>query len=1736
MTSSASRMLWALVGATLCCVALAGDYDHGNCRLCWWDRKTYKSITFQGNAALTSFTPPGGVWEGRSGITVLSTEEELGYQPGYRGWFNFKYKWATPLIFAGFNDHMYAESVDTHHDRNIPLLVTRTTPHKISLQTWLAQAAHRKTYGGAANDACPSFENFNTAGNAEKSPTTARSRLTTMQLRGAGSRPYNAAVNIALATNAPWATFIGFKPSQYVCKVKDSTIAVQSPGGIWGQGSNQSAPLSNVGTVAQDSTYHGYFMPEWEQMWISPFFYLPGGYAKLCYGAGLARGLTLGRGATCNSAEFPHKLWCAPNVHIASIAPFIVGGVHVLHGYTPQFVVAHDGLCNHGVFVNSGQCLCENGFGGVFCNQSFPTGFDPAVDIVCPDPNVYDLCGRRGTCIQKSTGVGVTCVCRPGFFGGTEKDDTDGIPSTDLYASIFLCTNNTNAPPSTFKVHKSRNWLKYPSYHQCALYDGDLLDERYVLDATNPSVPVMPYGCSNRTTPNKPFTLKLRGGLMCIPCPSCHTGHTVGCVDTNPVVQAQSYSRGLAYTPSVRCVCEVGWAGAVCSKRWCPISAADLLVPGGKECGAHAGRGTCNHLLGGRAIAIGPKKDLPPVPWSSDYVGRCVCAEGWGGSNGDCSVELCPRDPQHHHTACGPHGTCLSKECPNVTVTLHTALSAPESCIHLCNRLGGIVSGGGDCCDHAFSNAPSVSCNSGFFRVITHHCHGGLYVNPQQTYVDTSACAYGNCTCDHPKWQEGTNGLCNDRSCVHGPNGKECQGLLIRQGGHSRIGENVCNRDVADPTCECWLNQVGPPTTTHRADGFWGTTCQNTYTGSCVNPTQNSWCSNRGVCIPKGCDTDTLAGCTNRNGRPYCRCNTYFKTTGDTCQNSPCGGPSFMPCSARGQGVLRTGHCNTTSSKCECIVAGGQAYVGDRCETPASACALAGNLTVCSNHGECILNGQSRYQCSCSHGYNGVVCQHLQACGGNCDLVGGHCANDECTCRPFFINKLGGQYCARNRCVESGGLSLLPSGCNCSGAGDRAVPYPDSFSLLATDGKPVFPYRGCRSACPLSTLMPGSIECGGFVITGQREYSRCDGAPSQPSLMVVPTCTCGVVGGLYAPAINPFTHTNMNWITDGLGACKPHCMHCAESTDGLTCNTASCPQQGGKPCQYTGTFCDTKRCTAPGQHWDGTQCQCTPRWLHAVAEGQNCSTNVCVRSGGAAPLADAAGGCNCTYPLMRDTDPISPTYRHCIEACGVHGRYVDSATDCVCEAAYEGLYCNVTRCSANGRAQISGHGCTCMGSQWTGMLCDVSACGGGSPRVGVRAGGCDCYAGWTGHLCNTSACGTYGAPSGTTSLSYCLCDTGWSGTSCGFNHCGADLPIIPVPCGGTTGVTCLFPGAWTYNCNCGGVGDFDVSSGRCVLPASVGCSGECTVTPLTGCNGNGTLVGTANVLTCDCWAGHNGSTCLTGVCASTGLPPHARQEMVHVEMLAFHDLLLTGSVSGNDTDAAFTLATTTVSKCVCAPPYYDMSSDCTLVNCSLMAHPLEPQATTKATVVLYGNLNPTTCGCNRADFLSVVYSDVAHPLGVDGENETDPVTNVGKYINSMICVKACDRYHTVSRPDLETCVCEEFWIGDLCNTSNVTIAAVTIPLVVPNTSAPTPAPTSAPTKPLYGIPRWVYYGAGGLLVIGAIIGILFGVNAIVRSAHRKLHPAPTPRAEPNPVASDSASSKLLTHRTTAVST
>ena len=1207
-----------------------------------------------------------------------------------------------------------------------------------------------------------------------------------------------------------------------------------------------------------------------------------------------------------------------------------------------------------GECMPSGNCRCNGSHvGGEKCTQTANGTLDVTQLLECPDPAEFDLCGNRGECVKMDPGPGVYCQCKPFWFGGNNPHGwTGGYKDVSGQVTYYRFT--------------------LTEAEQIKLYQMEL-------------------GCAHGDSPS--------------PAPGGDWGVYVRnhqCLLYDGPVQALRYkvdTVGQAY-PNLPVEC-----ADLRHVNTSAYTALDITFPSGAD-----------RLYGGFHCTPCPNCDpegtastgnaspdyLSPNISNTDRDARaaCVCQCHAFASGDRCQYRVCPYD-EAEFVQNGAIDVCLQSKGHGSCLTVEDMTSAERVQFNVtADRGTGVCQ-----CRPGFRGS---YCQLDSCPIDSHSTECGIHGQCNGTTL--------RCMCDDG-WSLDAKGLCTVRRCdVNPQNGLECNGLTVLAGyNYTNEGENVCNRDPAQPVCEC--HKAHPPTELRAADNssLWfyndgdNNACTLPYTLACQG-VNGLLCSGHGVCHVDGCHGhyDNCEPKADLNGRPTCSCANHgdvTRTAQGNCDTSVCGGfSSLRPCTEDNAGVHVTGYCNTLTRECECRADTVDDFVGANCEVHTRGCSAAANTVPCNGHGECKSTGNTAtHRCICDKGYNGTFCEQQTICSeAQCPLERGVCvedasvaANHTCQC---FRNYYGAQ-CQLDGCELTGGVAVTPNVCQCP-ANSTQYPGPN-------DALPFAAFRGCRKLCGTQShpALDLATECGSLrTVNGVPTFTMC-GNGTNASLIAAndagasPSCSCGSVGLNVATGQTNATYIVSNHSSAG-EVCEPRCLHCVETPTGA-CNASDCPQYPDGLCQYTGPRCSERICHS--NHYaffNGTACACNPEW--AFADNDTfCSHDLCVASGGALPSPTHAGshGCICPYPLQVDTNPDSTTYRLCVDACGPFGTANLTTQECVCMSdLVSGPYCEHVACDTSkgyvttvqnstlenatlstSNESFSAPVCVCRFTQFTGPACNESACVHGTPNE-VPTDGCACAGIWTGALCTEHTC-VHGQPTSNATTAVCACEPGWGGALCDFNLCGKNSPLPPEPCGAPQQPDCVFL-SLDYNCACGDIATFNAGSGHCEPPLFCGEHGHLALDTVR------------QQPYCNCHFPWSGLYCDALPCGVSMV-----QELNDTRMRWFHTLdEHVGTGASHETVA-----------CECIPPFSGNATGCTTIDCSGF--------TRNAEVIPSTNESTGECECPTQGYV----------FGV-------PWYDTSLRDSLSACHRPCNVFGTIGvQSTFNQCVCREGYLGVLCD-------------------------------------------------------------------------------------------------------
>ena len=184
------------------------------------------------------------------------------------------------------------------------------------------------------------------------------------------------------------------------------------------------------------------------------------------------------------------------------------------------------------------------------------------------------------------------------------------------------------------------------------------------------------------------------------------------------------------------------------------------------------------------------------------------------------------------------------------------------------------------------------------------------------------------------------------------------------------------------------------------------------------------------------------------------------------------------------------------------------------------------------------------------------------------------------------------------------------------------------------------------------------------------------------------------------------------------------------------------------PPGWTGPRCLQQYCSGNGVFNNGTSnnCTCFFPW-----SGPNCGQNVCQNGGSAVenPLTAPDGSCECPLAYRGPTCGFNQ--------CGLHGRPSEDGNQCICEAGWFGVHCQVFGCYEPNKRGPNDT-CICAPNRY-GPACAWLQCGPAGDYVNGTCicGGVSLLRNTSGVLnCTGNSCGAYGIAS--VNLATCFCN------------------------------------------------------------------------------------------------------------------------------------------------------------------------------------------------------------------------------------------------------------------------------------------------------------------------------------------------------------------------------------------
>jgi hypothetical protein len=988
-----------------------------------------------------------------------------------------------------------------------------------------------------------------------------------------------------------------------------------------------------------------------------------------------------------------------------------------------------------------GTCECYSGYAGAMCSLECAGG-------------AATPCSNHGVC-NATTG---TCSCHfsdtVGYFNGS---------------SCASCASGYSGSSCTLPCPRGTDGITICSGRGSCVDGGCKCTDGYCGTACGTSGPVC-YSCP--TGYYGPSCSSECAGGRITPCNghgTCHGGTT----------------------GDGSCKCDAGYAGAACS----------LLCPGGLA-NICSGHGTCDTASA-----------------------QCNCDANYATAT--CSV----RCPETSLGVCDGHGTCSSSTgactCDYGYSSANCSLPCPGGVDSPCTNHGACNSDVTCTCSRNtaagyWDGASCESCLDGYV---------GASCNQQCIFAEGAQCGgHGKCnsrvTCDC--YDDATRGRWtgeNCTTCKPGYYGAQCQSSCLGLGCGVCSGHGTCDDGRSgDGNCTCVLTEVegywGTDDCGDCAAGYYGPAC------GFRCPLNSSTCGGHGRCdggiagtgrclCNEGWAVDSDGVCTLcASGYYGSRCAACGRHTAPPVDSATKALFNFsIPCSGRGQcrdGLSGSGTCSCdvgfsgTLCNVTCPVADGVTCGRAAVCTP-NGCLCSGNYTLaadgschacksgfygsqcqykcaaCGNHGTCFDGIDGTGTCRCARGYAGTFCD--QECpGGASNPCSGHgecLQSGVCDCHSP-VNDHGDGYWAGTACSECN-PDYLSEHCNvtcprfnqqiCNGRGTcyngnclGCAPLPtDSASIYCgeichrsgivcltfeTNCAPGFWGFGCVSLCPGADRITGDNSCTGHgTCSTDSGVCYCDtGYSGQDCSSVCPVVRIG----------------NHDYVCNGRGACVNSTCKCNHGYYGPSC-TSICRGGASNPCNGVG-ICDavTGECTcAAGMAGPNCDIECaggrkTPCNNHGQCRAAD-GTCSCDSNAGAGYFQGAA--CQRCTTTRGGGD--------CKSIC-VHGAGNVSGYNCVCDAGFAGVPCNIT-CPGYGTPDglCAGHGtcfdgftgdgtCTCVDGYFgagCSQHCTPATCtslyGMANPECNAANGTCECQddttGRWTGAECNECQAGHWGS-------------------------------------------------------------------------------------------------------------------------------------------------------------------------------------------------------------------------------------------------------------------------------------------------------------------------------------------------------------------------------------------------------
>jgi len=401
---------------------------------------------------------------------------------------------------------------------------------------------------------------------------------------------------------------------------------------------------------------------------------------------------------------------------------------------------------------------------------------------------------------------------------------------------------------------------------------------------------------------------------------------------------------------NVTCVCQRGWAGALCD-----IEVDECKI---MKC---LNKGSC---------------------FTKEGAGMCLCPTGYGGALCELDMRRCEQNP------CQNSGICVP---PGYNMLNGTLVAKPKTAAAVVAQAseGGDEDGGEAAATAAPTMPPTISCM----------CAKGFA--GESCEIDIDDCISSPCG-NHGRCLDGPNTY--TCMCDEGWAGVRCRKPVdpcfknpcLNEGTCQRIGKGmnfncVCPMGYGGKLCDILIDQCRSSPCEH------GGTCFNDGTGkfTCKCPTGfgGPTCSQEiSLCNAARCKNGGL--CVEGVASYSCKCPPGFG--GDQCE------AAIDQCAAKP--CLNGAKCLDKLSTYACLCNPG--YNGTNCETNINEC----SPDPCENGSQCV-DGINSYSCTCQQGYTGKNCEgKIDYCAANPCKNNGACVSSlqgfTCQCLKGFYGKV----------------------------------------------------------------------------------------------------------------------------------------------------------------------------------------------------------------------------------------------------------------------------------------------------------------------------------------------------------------------------------------------------------------------------------------------------------------------------------------------------------------------------------------------------------------------------------------------------------------------------------------------------------------------------------------------------------------------------------------------------------